>query len=187
MDIGSGCSELPNLLMQRAEQNSQQLILIDSEEMHALLPASATTQKLAARFPDCPQLFESYTGKIDAILTYSVLQYVFAEGNVYEFLDKSLALLAPLGRVLIGDIPNISMRKRFFASDTGKQHHREFTGKDEDPVVAFNTVEHENIDDSVVLALAARARASGFHAFIVPQSPDLPMANRREDLLIIKP
>ncbi len=187
VDIGSGCSELPLLLMRRAEQNGQRLILIDSEEMHMHIPSSPAAQKLAACFPDCPALFEEYRGKIDAILTYSVLQYVFAEGNVFTFLDQSLSLLAPQGRMLIGDIPNVSMRKRFFASDAGKKLHREFTGRDEDPQVSFNSIEHETIDDSVVLGLAARARAQGFHTFIVPQPPALPMANRREDLLIIRP
>lgn len=187
VDIGSGCSELPVLLMKRAEQNRQKLLLIDSEEMHAQIPSSPATEKIAACFPQCPGLFERFIGKVNSIITYSVLQYVFAEGNVFDFLDKALSLLAPQGRMLIGDIPNISMRKRFFASDAGKKSHREFTGKDEDPVVVFNVPEHGNIDDSVVLALAARVRAAGFHAFIVPQAPGLPMANRREDLLIIKP
>lgn len=187
VDIGSGCSELPMMLIKRAEEKKQQLILIDSQEMHDLLPSSKNTSKVAARYPDCPDLFSSYAGKVNAILTYSVLQYVFAEGNVHAFLDKSLSLLAPQGRMLIGDIPNISMRKRFFASDAGKKMHREFTGKDEDPVVNFNTIEHETIDDAVVIGLVARARAQGFHAFIMPQSPALSMANRREDLLIIRP
>jgi hypothetical protein len=32
-----------------------------------------------------------------------------------------------------------------------------------------------------------RARNRGVHAYIVPQHPLLPMSNRREDLLFIKP
>ena len=51
----------------------------------------------------------------------------------------------------------------------------------------FNTLEPGEIDDGVVLGLVARMRAAGFHAFVVPQAPDLPMANRREDILIIRP
>lgn len=187
LDIGSGCSDLPRLLMERAEQNSQRLILIDSAEMLNQLPDVPCVSKIAARYPECPELFEAYGGRVDAIITYSVIQYVFAEGNIFDFLDRSLKLLAPEGRMLIGDIPNISMRKRFFASGTGEAHHHQFTGTDEKPVVAFNCPEPGNIDDSVVFSLAARARAAGFHGYILPQAQDLPMANRREDILIIKP
>jgi len=38
-----------------------------------------------------------------------------------------------------------------------------------------------------VLAVLAHARAAGMHAFVVPQASGLPMANRREDILIGRP
>ena len=63
-----------------------------------------------------------------AILSYSVLHYVFVESSIWSFLDTSLDLLAHSGEMLIGDIPNISKRKRFFASPQGIAHHRAFTG-----------------------------------------------------------
>ena len=43
------------------------------------------------------------------------------------------------------------------------------------------------IDDTVICALLTRARASGFDAYVMPQAADLPMANRREDLLFSRP
>ncbi|MDA8632103.1 hypothetical protein N9L29_05380, partial [Litoricolaceae bacterium] len=86
-----------------------------------------------------------------------------------------------------GDIPNVTMRKRFFSSQAGFQSHREYTGRDEKPEVNFNRLEIGQMDDSVVLAILARARAQGFHAWVMPQSSSLPMANRREDILIRKP
>lgn len=43
------------------------------------------------------------------------------------------------------------------------------------------------MDDTVVLSILSRARAQGFHAWVVPQGEGLPMANRREDILIRKP
>jgi hypothetical protein len=39
----------------------------------------------------------------------------------------------------------------------------------------------------VVFALLQRARLAGFDAYVLPQDPALPMANRREDVLIIRP
>jgi len=101
--------------------------------------------------------------------------------------DACLALLAPGGQLLIGDVPNVSKRKRFFASAAGVRAHQRFTGTDEAPAVAFNVPERAKIDDAVVFSVLARARAAGFDAFVVPQAADLPMANRREDILITRP
>ena len=58
---------------------------------------------------------------------------------------------------------------------------------DEDPEVAHNTIEPGVIDDAVVFAILQRARAAGFHAYVLPQPATLPMHNRREDILIVRP
>jgi len=188
LEVGPGCSRLPTLLIELCESNAHQLHLVDSPEMLAYLPATGCVHKWAGRYPqDVGPLFEQYTGKIDAIIAYSVIQYVFAEGNLWDFLDKSLSLLAPGGEILLGDIPNVTMRKRFFASEAGMECHRRFTGSNELPQVHFNRLEPGQMDDSVVLALLARARAGGFHAWVLPQPDELPMANRREDILIRRP
>jgi hypothetical protein len=39
----------------------------------------------------------------------------------------------------------------------------------------------------VIVAILSRARAAGADAYVVPQAPNLPMANRREDILIRLP
>jgi hypothetical protein len=143
--------------------------------------------KYASKYPHCKELLDDLHGRVNAILVYSVIQYVFSEGNIFDFLDKSLELLASGGRMLIGDIPNISMRKRFFASESGIRHHQEFTSTQEIPCVSFNSIEVNQIDDSIVIAVLSRARAAGFHAYVLPQGGDLPMANRREDILVIRP
>ena len=80
-----------------------------------------------------------------------------------------------------------SKRKRFFASDTGVKFHQEFMKTTEIPLVKFNQIEHAQIDDSVVMGIVQRARQQGFDAYLLPQSNSLPMANRREDILIIRP
>ena len=189
LDIGCGCSDLPQLLMKQATSLSQELILVDSKEMLDLLPSveNSNTTKVSAKFPNCDNLLLNLSERVNAILVYSVLQYVFNEGNIFDFLDKSLALLAPGGRMLIGDIPNISMRKRFFLSARGVSHHQQFTNSSDLPVITFNLIEPNQIDDSVVIAILSRARAAGFHGYVLPQSEELPMANRREDILLIRP
>jgi len=187
LDVGPGCSGLPLMLFDLCRERGHTLLLVDSEEMLARLPEEPFAKKVAGYYPRCEGLFEEHAGRVDVILCYSVLHYVFAESNVWDFLDRSLELLADGGEMLIGDVPNVSKRRRFFASPNGVKFHQEFTGTDSTPEVAFNRVERMQIDDAVVLSLLMRARAAGCDAYVVPQREDLPMANRREDILIRKP
>ena len=187
LDIGPGCSGLPLMLIERCRTQDHTLLLVDSAEMLARLPEERFVEKFPAYYPSADDLFERYAGKVDVILTYSVLHYVFAESNVWEFLDRSLALLADGGEMLIGDIPNVSKRKRFFSSAAGIKFHQDFTGTTEAPEIDFQRVESGQIDDAVIFSLLMRARAAGYDAYVLPQGQDLPMANRREDILIRKP
>ena len=188
VDIGPGCSELPNMLIEKCRQNNHNLTLIDNEEMLNLLPSNdSRITKVAALFPNCNELIQRLEGTVDAVLCYSVLQYIIIDTAFFKFLDYSLSLLAPGGQMLIGDIPNSSKRKRFFSSKTGVRFHQEFMKTENLPEVEFNRIEHGLIDDSVIFAILQRARIQGFDAYIVPQGPSLPMANRREDILIIRP
>jgi hypothetical protein len=188
LEIGPGCSELPVMLAKRCEASQSRLIFVDSQEMLALLPDSKNIIKYAGAFPFALSAdFEKWEGEINTIIAYSVIQYVFVEGNLWGFIDRCLSMLAEGGEILFGDLPNITMRKRFFSSPAGAMSHRNFTGRDEEPEVIFNRVELGQMDDSVVLAILARVRAQGFHAWVVPQLNTLPMANRREDILIRKP
>jgi len=188
MDIGPGCSGLAFMLIDLCRGQGHALLLIDSQEMLDRLPDEPFITKVPAYYPsECLWLFDKYTGKVNVILTYSVLHYVFAEGNLFDFLDRSLSLLAEGGEMLIGDIPNIAKRKRFFNSSAGIKFHQQFTGTDEVPAVTFNTLEAGHIDDIVIASLILRCRQAGFDAYWLPQPDDLPMANRREDILIRKP
>jgi hypothetical protein len=188
IDIGSGCSGLAFMLIELCRQQQHNLLLIDSPEMLARLPDEPFITKVPAYFPnDCAWLFEQYVDQVNVILTYSVLHYVFDEGNLFDFLDRSLSLLANRGEMLIGDIPNISKRKRFFSSPAGIKFHQQFTSTDEVPPNTFNILEAGQIDDAVFLSIILRYRQAGFDAYWLPLGNDLPMANRREDILIRKP
>lgn len=187
LDVGPGCTDLPRMIIADAQRLEQSLYLVDSDEMLSLLPDTPCATKVAASFPDCPALLEELDGKVDAIIAYSLLHYVFVEKNLWEFLDAMLSLLAPHGHLLLGDIPNVSMRKRFLQSEAGKAFHRSFTGTDAPPVVTPHRIEAGAIDDAVVFSLMQRARAAGFHAFVLPQPSGLPMHNRREDVLVVRP
>lgn len=188
LDIGPGCSDLPRLLIDLCRRQGHTLILCDSAEMLAHLPDGPGLIKVPGRYPqEAERVFAEFTRRVDAIVCYSVLHYVFVEHPLYDFLDRSLELLADGGRLLLGDVPNVSKRKRFFASPVGVRHHQEFTGTNEVPRVDFNLPEPGKIDDAALIGVVARCRAAGFDAYLVPQPDDLPMANRREDVLICRP
>ena len=188
LDIGPGCSGPAFLLIDWCREHGQHLVLVDSAEMLARLPDEPFIEKIAGKYPTgCAEALDKYCGKVNTIICYSVLHYVFAETNLFDFLDQSLTLLADGGEMLVGDIPNISKRKRFFSSPNGIQFHQRFTGTSEIPRVEFNSADPGKIDDSVLLGLVLRARNSGCDAYLLPQPHDLPMANRREDLLLRKP
>ena len=186
IDIGCGCSGLPRLLIDHCAAHGHELLLVDSQEMLDLLPDTPRATKLAGRFPDTPAVRARGDGKAAAVIVYSVLHYVFEHGDLHGFCDAAVALLAPGGRLLIGDVPNASLRGRFFRSPEGVAFHQAFMGTLEQPVVRAPELTPGAIDDGVLVGLVVRYRLAGFEAYLVPQNPRLPMANRREDLLIVR-
>ena len=188
VDIGCGCGALVFRLISLCKEMGHLHVLVDSDEVLARLPDESHVRKVCGRFPqESAASLVDLAGKADVIIAYSLLHSVVLDANPFDFLDKALSLLAPGGQLLVADIPNQSMRRRFFSSDAGRAFHKSFTGTDTEPEVVFNALEFDKIDDSVLIGLMMRARAAGFDAYIVPQRPDLPYANRREDLLCRRP
>lgn len=188
LDIGPGCAKLPRLLADTARRQGHSVVFVDSAEMLEQLTDLPEVEKVAGFFPrELNAFVESHRNQFDVIISYSVLHYAFIDTSIFDFVDACLQLLAPGGWLMLGDLPNTSMRKRFFTSEAGKAFHKEFMKTQDDPSVQFHVVERGNMDDSIILALVMRSRAAGFDAWVVPQGNDLPMANRREDLLVHRP
>src|SRR5262249_42126054 len=89
LDIGPGCSGLAHLLIDHCSEKEHTLLLVDSKEMLDQLPDRNDLRKYPARYPKCPELFTQYDGKVQVLLVYSVLHYIFDEGNLFDFLDRS--------------------------------------------------------------------------------------------------
>ena len=188
VDIGPGCAGLPHLLSARCKENGNRLVLVDSTEMLDQLPDGQNIAKVVGSFPaNFEQVRVAAGREVDAIICYSVLHYMYADTNVFDVIDAMGDLLAPKGRALVGDIPNASKRRRFFASLSGRAFHREFMKTDQDPIVKHLQPDHGKINDAVLAGLVARAQEAGRNAFLVPQAPDLPFSNRRDDLIIEQP
>lgn len=84
---------MPLILLKQAEENNNNIFFIDSDEVLEKIPSSKNLTKIPAFYPKCYNFIKEYKEKFDAILVYSVLQYIFVETNIYEFLDTTLSLL----------------------------------------------------------------------------------------------
>lgn len=187
LDIGCGCSPLTKLIIDYCKNKNHKLVLNDSDEMLSLIE-DKNCQKVSGFYPSIQnEILKSEPEGFDIILCYSVFQYIIFDSNMWDFLDSAISILKNGGQMLIGDIPNLSKRKRFFSSENGIKFHQEFMCTKDKPLVEYNKVEPKELDDGIFDAVVQRARNSGCDAYILPQNKNLPMANRRDDILILKP
>ena len=186
VEVGPGCSGPAFMLIDLCRRQGHSLIMVDSGEMLAHLPSEPFLTKVAGLYPrDCASLLEAYAGRVDVFLTYSVLQYAYVDTNLFDFVDRSLMLLAGAGQMLVGDIPNASKRSRFLASPAGARFLSAYPQSGGPPPA--HTVPLGKIDDALLAGIVLRCRSAGYEAYLMPQAPELPMANRREDLLVVRP
>jgi len=186
LDIGCGCS-LPVIeLIRHCEANNHKLILLDSEEMLNNLPDSVVIiEKACHEFPKDENFIKQWKRNIDVIICYSVLHILYPYQNVFTFVDKAVSLLCNGGQMLLGDIANITKKKRYLSSETGIAFHKQWSGNDNVPEVRWID-DYEEIDDSVIIQLLLRYRSMGLETYLLPQKDGLPMNHTREDILICR-
>jgi len=136
-------------------------------------------------------------GAYDRILCYSVLHCLPDMTAARAFLAAAAALLAPQGRLLMGDMPSLDKKARFLASDAGKAFDAAWRARS----AAMPTLAQEaeagallrqaqmigGFDDAQFATLVSDMQKLGCHAYVLPQPPDLPFGNTRDDLLVIRP
>ena len=136
-------------------------------------------------------------GRYQKILTYGVVSCLRDADEVVRFIEKAAGLLAPGGRLLVGDIPNVDKKRRFAESPEGRRFQVEWDALMADPE---NVREAEwarehladapataQFDDELVLAIMKRFRGDGLDVHCLPQPADLAFGYTREDLLIQRP
>lgn len=185
MDIGCGCSKPVKMLTQYAKKHSHTLYLVDSKQMLDNIPDEKNIIKIPHEFPNgCD--FKLFANKMDYIVVYSVLSMIVYYGNLVNFIDSCVELLKSGGRLLIGDIQNLSKKKRFLSSQKGIEFHQKWSQSNEIPNIKYNVLEKQMIDDSIIFLILQRYRNFGFETYLLEQSDDLPLNNTREDILIVK-
>ncbi|HCR52245.1 TPA: hypothetical protein DIV48_01185 [Candidatus Kaiserbacteria bacterium] len=141
---------------------------------------------IAGAFPET-RLNETF----DRILMYSVIQYQANLAGAFRFVDAALALLNPMGKLLIGDIPNADRTRRFRESEEGKKFEMEWAARKgielatyEDPFTLFADAVTLGFDDARIDEFISHYRKRGYQVSTLPQSHKLPYGYTREDMLI---
>lgn len=128
----------------------------------------------------------------DKVLVYGVLSTLASEEEAFSFIDKALSLVAPGGRLLVGDIPNRDMKVRFFNSQEGRrfqeiwEHEQARIQHDELASLAKGDPELLDAGDSFVMQALLRYRKRGYEAWTEPQPESLPFGHTREDLIVAR-
>ncbi|MEP5072325.1 MAG: hypothetical protein ABJQ96_16720, partial [Crocinitomicaceae bacterium] len=175
------------LLAKHCIKKKCKLMLIDSKEMLDQTKIDVNIDKRAGYFPnDFEEFINKHTNFWDVIIVYSVFHYVLIEGDIYKFIESALTMLRSGGTLMIGDIPNLSKRNRFFQSDQGLKYHQEYSKDKSKPEMKGMSLQDRRFDDGLVFSILMRYRNLGYETYLLPQSEKLSMSNRREDILIKK-
>ena len=132
--------------------------------------------------------------KYKKIIIYSVIHTLKNKKEAYKFIMKAINLLEPQGKILIGDIPNVSLKKRFINSQNGKKFLKKWNKinkMSEIDITAQRILEKDKsskllINDEFILNLLRYLRKKHYNVFLIKQNSELPFGNTREDIIIEK-
>lgn len=177
LEIGCG----PGLLLSAIEPLVAESVGIDSEDQIALARDHTSGRLIVGDFSSIA-LDETF----DRILIYSVIHCLADFTTVQRFLDKAAALLLSGGRLLVGDIPNSDTKAAYIASDVGSRMNAEWVTRVSDTPRPRGSGGIGAFNSDQIFRLMANFRQRGFLTYLLPQNPNLPFGNTREDLLIIR-
>lgn len=155
------------------------------DRLHARAPLAANLEGIAGDF----LTLQIPNGRFDKILIYSVLHYLSSADEAILLLDRALSLLAPGGRLLLGDLPNQDRKRRFGASGVGQRTAQKWQNNlATHGSHAFDNLPADpcliTIDDKLILRLISHIRKKGYEAYLLPQDKRLPFGYTREDILV---
>jgi SAM-dependent methyltransferase len=200
-DIGCGAGLVAEYLIKYLHKLDVSLTMMDVAEVIGILKRDTISDTM---FPGLKvQLLNGYfpedfslTGqKFDRILLYAVLYQV---DNPMEIIQEAVKLLNPYGKLLLGDLPNISRKGRFLSSGNGRifdagykkmriedlpvyKSHHDFVEK-----MIADPEYYSMIDDQFVSNIYQEYTGMGYDVFILPQTDNLPFSKTRHDVLICK-
>ena len=199
--IGIGCGQIANWWLLKAIEMDLSLCFVDFPEVlnkikRALIPKFQTLPELRlvkGIFPhECVD--EIANEKYDAIEMYSVIHCSDAP---LKLIEAAASFLAPGGRLLIGDIPNLDRKGRFLSTVKGRKFDANYKNIPLENAPVFKDYHSftktaladgaPHIDDTFIYDLIKLYRSKGFDVFLLNQPLTLPFSFTREDILIIAP
>ena len=194
LDLGCGCGNIVNWLIDYSIKHNCNLSLMDDEKIIDKINIdSSNVLKFKGYFlKDFGANY--FKEQFDIIIVYSVLSCV---EDAAMFVLSLAKLLNEDGEMLIGDIPNQSKKARLLTSVKGSNFEREYRKMppEDKPLFDsyadyFSSLEDTEagilLDDDFLLMLISKLRKLGYDTYLVPQSAKLPYNVTREDLLIRK-
>lgn len=199
LDIGCGCGFLAEQLASEAQNLDIRVTFVDFPAVierlkMELVDRSISLDSMAFVSGPFPDDFPMQSGRFDRIVMYDSIQYT---ENPNDMVDAAVQLLAPGGRFLIGDIPNLSRKGRFLSTPSGRRFEARYRGVALEEIAVY--ADHREfvrknaqanaypIDDDWVLDILRRYRDQGLDVYVLEQFDGLPFNRTREDLLIVSP
>jgi 2-polyprenyl-3-methyl-5-hydroxy-6-metoxy-1,4-benzoquinol methylase len=197
LDIGCGCGGLTKVILRKTASLGLDVYMMDIPAVIDKLYKNAERKFIdgvtffKGVFPwETPK--ELFYKTYDMVLVYSVVQYT---EQPFDFIEEVVKLLAPGGRALFGDIPNVNMKGRFLSSKQGRHFEAAYRNipleqvpiyRDQCDFVDNSTGQNKKINDQLLLSVLERYRGQGYNAYLLPEPSSLPFWHTREDLLIEK-
>ena len=185
-DIGTGDGEI----IANLSKKSKSATTIDSIEIINKIPKKKNVKYLKGNIH---QKGKKIKKKFDKILVYSVIQYFADIKEVITFINLCLSLLKKTGIILIGDIPNADMDKRYQNTIDYQTQRKIFEKKkslnqSKIDKKFFNLTIGKTIKftDKNLNYLLKRFNTINYESYILPQRKELPHSVKRVDLLIKK-
>jgi SAM-dependent methyltransferase len=197
LDVGCGCGKFTDNAIRLAKMKSLSLDLIDFPEIIDVLRSQYLPSDLAGNIRLIPGAFPSElpagyasNARFDYILMYSVIHY---SGQPLELIRAAVRMLAPHGRLFLGDVANVNKKGRFLASARGREFDAAYKKlplgevpvySSHEDFVASGQAGNTNVNDDMVTTAFAEFRDAGYDVFVLPQPSTFPFCFTREDILI---
>ena len=188
IDIGCGTGDVVIPLSRKVKS----ITAVDYPKIIDLLKKRSDKQRVQnMNFISSDMLKLKTKKKFNKVLAYSLIHYMKDKNQLKKFIKKLLDLTSSNGIILIGEIPNISMKKRFLKSKIGKEINKKFLHNLNKLKQKYTSQFNYNekfiqIYDKEIRFMINYCNQIGVDAYVLPIKKGLPFSYTRVNLLIKK-
>ena len=188
IDIGCGTGDVVIPLSRKVKS----ITAVDYPKIIDLLKKRSDKQRVKnMKFISSDMLKLKTKKKFNKVLAYSLIHYMKDKNQLKKFIKKLLDLTSSNGIILIGEIPNISMKKRFLKSKIRKEINKKFLHNLNKLKQKYTSQFNYNekfiqIYDKEIRFMINYCNQIGVDAYVLPIKKGLPFSYTRVNLLIKK-